>query len=84
MCRYSSSPTDEEMDDWLAEMQGEMRAERMADWVMGGGDPADASLYAHYEEHGYPQLIVEDEGMCPHGLSASLCADPVSHYPRNM
>ena len=36
------------------EVEGEMRAEYMADWIMSGGDPADASLYAHYEMNGWP------------------------------
>lgn len=81
----SLSPEEREAEDaYLAGIaEGEMRAERMADWVMGGGDPADASTYAYYEEHGYPTLIDPDEGKCEHGLSASLCAGP-SHYPLDM
>lgn len=63
-------------------MDDEIRAERMMDWVMSGGDPADASTYAFYEEHGWPTY--EDDGaLCEHGMSASLCAGP-SHYPLDM
>ena len=66
-----------------AEVEGEMRAERMAEWIMSGGDPADASTYAFYEEHGWPVLIDPEDGLCEHGLSASLCAGP-GHYPMDM
>lgn len=71
--------TQEEMEDFFAQQEAEIRAERMNDWIMGGGAPEDASTYAFYEEHGWPELI-EDEGTCEHGLSASLCAGP-NHYP---
>jgi len=73
-----------EMDEWMAEQQAaEIRAERMNDWIMGGGDPADAGRFAMYEEHGWPELIDPEDGVCEHGMSASLCVGP-SHYPLDM
>jgi hypothetical protein len=84
---YYNSLTPEEQaaeDAYMrAEHEAEMRGELMADWIFSGGDPADASRYAHYEMNGWPTLINPDEGTCEHGLSASLCAGP-SHYPLDM
>ena len=67
----------------VAQQKAEIRAERMNDWIMGGGDPADAGRFAMYEEHGWPDLIDPDDGVCEHGLSASLWVGP-SHYPLDM
>jgi hypothetical protein len=73
-----------EMDAEMAALQAaEIRAERMNDWIMGGGDPADAGRFAMYEEHGWPKLIDPEDGVCEHGMSASLCVGP-SHYPLDM
>lgn len=40
--------TQEELEEMERTMLLEMRAEAMADWVYGGGDPADASTYAYH------------------------------------
>ena len=62
--------------------EGEMRAEYMNDWIMSGGDPMDASLYARYQMHGWPESPMTGE-LCEHGLDAGLCAGP-NHYPMDM
>lgn len=64
------------------EAAAEIRAEAMMDWVMSGGDPADAALYAFQVEHGPPPSPMTGE-TCPHGLDAGLCAGP-GHYPMEM
>ena len=73
-----------ESEEYLseAEQAAEIRAERMMDWVMSGGDPADASTFAFYEEHGWPESPATGE-TCEHGLDAGLCAGP-GHYPMDM
>lgn len=81
----SLTPEEQEAEDayMAGEVEAEIEAERMAEWVMGGGDPADARTYAFYEKNGWPNLIDPEDGLCEHGLSASLCAGP-SHYPLDM
>jgi hypothetical protein len=71
-----------------AQARDEIYAEAVMSWVMGGGAPEDASVYANVIASGRVwnggiPTDGDDEGdheQCEHGLSARLCVGP-SHYP---
>jgi hypothetical protein len=80
-----------EFYDYQAQSEGEIYAEAVMSWVMGGGNPEDASLYAGVIARGGvwnggiapPGDDDGDDELCEHGLSARLCVGP-SHYPLDM
>jgi len=44
-------------------------------------DPCPCGISHTRSEHNYNPDDEGDDGTCPHGLSASLCVDPINHYP---
>jgi hypothetical protein len=86
----------EDMWHWEAEAaqaEAEVYGEAVMSWVMGGGDPADAQVYAKVVAAGgdWGEYLAgvtgppegDDGELCEHGLAKWLCEGP-QHYPMDM